>query len=154
MTEGCGRLEFLRQHLGVDKVTLLAESMGTLTGLPLVKHRPDLLHALVVTDLYVDMAANEAAKWQLTLERLRAVATPGQPTAYAPMALLTTRDLVEAAAQTGALEGMEPLVARFERWAQADQRASSQGGARSAGAAGSRRCGAKSARTGFRSSHG
>lgn len=39
------------------------------------------------------------------------------------MALLTTRDLVEAAAQTGALEGMEPLVARFERWAQADQRA-------------------------------
>jgi DNA-binding CsgD family transcriptional regulator len=57
------------------------------------------------------------------LERLRAVATPGQPTAYAPMALLTTRDLVEAAAQTGALEGMEPLVARFERWAQADQRA-------------------------------
>src|SRR4030095_7860501 len=71
------------QHLGTDKVIVLAESMGTLTGLPLVKRRPDLVHALVVTDLYVDMAANEARKWQLTLERLRAarqrkgVAAPG-----------------------------------------------------------------------------
>jgi pimeloyl-ACP methyl ester carboxylesterase len=46
--------------------------MGTLTGLPLAKHRPDLVHALVVTDLYVKMAANEARKYQLTLERLRA----------------------------------------------------------------------------------
>jgi pimeloyl-ACP methyl ester carboxylesterase len=65
-------IEFLRRHLGVDKVLVLAESMGTLTGLPLAKRRPDLVHALVVTDLYVDMAANEARKWQLTLERLRA----------------------------------------------------------------------------------
>ena len=65
-------IEFLRQDLGVDKVVVLAESMGTLTGLPLIKRRPDLVHALVVTDLYVNMAANEARKWQLTLERLRA----------------------------------------------------------------------------------
>jgi pimeloyl-ACP methyl ester carboxylesterase len=65
-------IEFLRQHLGTDKVIVLAESMGTLTGLPLVKRRADLVHALVLTDLYVDMAANEARKWQLTLERLRA----------------------------------------------------------------------------------
>jgi hypothetical protein len=26
----------------------------------LAKHRPDMVHALVVTDLYVNMAANEA----------------------------------------------------------------------------------------------
>jgi hypothetical protein len=39
---------------------------------------------------------------------------PGQPTACAPMALLATRDLVEAVALAGALEGMEPLVAREE----------------------------------------
>jgi pimeloyl-ACP methyl ester carboxylesterase len=72
VTDAIEVIEFLRRHLGVDKVVLLAESMGTLTGLPLVKHRPDLFHALVVTDLYVDMAANEATKYQLTLERLRA----------------------------------------------------------------------------------
>ena len=65
-------IEFLRAHLGTDKVVVLAESMGTLTGLPLVKRRPDLVHALVATDLYVAMAANEARKYQLTLERLRA----------------------------------------------------------------------------------
>jgi hypothetical protein len=35
--------------------------MGTLTGLPLVKQRPELFHALVVTDLYVDLAHNEAS---------------------------------------------------------------------------------------------
>jgi pimeloyl-ACP methyl ester carboxylesterase len=64
-------IEFLRGHLDKDKVVVLAESMGTLTGLPLVKRRPDLVHALVATDLYVDMAANEARKYQLTLERLR-----------------------------------------------------------------------------------
>ena len=65
-------IEFLRQHLGVDQVVVLAESMGTLTGLPLVKRRPDLVHAVVATDLYVDMACNEARKYQLTLDRLRA----------------------------------------------------------------------------------
>jgi pimeloyl-ACP methyl ester carboxylesterase len=65
-------IEFLRGYLGVDKVIVLAESMGTLTGLPLAMRRPDLLHALVATDLYVDMAANEAAKYQLTIQRLRA----------------------------------------------------------------------------------
>jgi pimeloyl-ACP methyl ester carboxylesterase len=65
-------IDFLRRHLGADKVIVLAESMGTLTGLPLVKRRPDLVHALVVTDLYVDMPANEARKYQLTLQRLEA----------------------------------------------------------------------------------
>jgi hypothetical protein len=34
-------IEFVRRHLGADKV-VLAESMGTLTGLPLAKRRPDL----------------------------------------------------------------------------------------------------------------
>jgi pimeloyl-ACP methyl ester carboxylesterase len=64
-------IEFLRRHLGVDKVVVLAESMGTLTGLPLAERRPDLVAALVATDLYVAMVANEARKYQLTLERLR-----------------------------------------------------------------------------------
>ena len=66
-------VEFLRNYLHEDKVILLAESMGTLTGLPLVKQRPELFHALVVTDLYVDVARNEALKkYQMTLERVRA----------------------------------------------------------------------------------
>src|SRR5687767_6896213 len=65
-------VDFLRNYLRKDKVILLAESMGTLTGLPLVKQRPDLFHAVVVTDLYVDLARNEACKYEMTLDRLRA----------------------------------------------------------------------------------
>ena len=65
-------VEFLREDLRTDKVVLVAESMGTLTGTPLVKRRPDLFYAYVVTDLYVDMVRNEARKYQLTLDRLRA----------------------------------------------------------------------------------
>lgn len=70
VTDAIELVEFLRQYLHKDKVILLAESMGTLTGLPLVKRRPDLFTALVVTDLYVDMVRNEAQKYHLTLERL------------------------------------------------------------------------------------
>jgi pimeloyl-ACP methyl ester carboxylesterase len=65
-------IEFLRNYLRKDKVILLAESMGTLTGIPLVKQFPDLFYALAATDLYVDIARNEARKYQMTLDRLRA----------------------------------------------------------------------------------
>ena len=64
--------EFLRNHLHKEKVILLAESMGTLVGVPLVKRRPELFYAYVGTDQYVDMARNEALKYQMTLERVRA----------------------------------------------------------------------------------
>ncbi len=67
----------------------------------------------------LDLAQDRAVA---ALERLRALATPGHPTAHAPIALLATGTLVEAAARADALAGLEPAVARFERWAQWDQR--------------------------------
>lgn len=66
-------VEFLRQYLHKERVILLAESMGTLTGVPLAQQRPDLFSALVVTDLYVDMHRNEAFKFAMTLNRLHAM---------------------------------------------------------------------------------
>jgi DNA-binding CsgD family transcriptional regulator len=54
------------------------------------------------------------------LDRLLALAGPGQPTAHAPVALLATGDLVEAAARTDAPGGVDHLLARFERWAERD----------------------------------
>jgi DNA-binding CsgD family transcriptional regulator len=51
------------------------------------------------------------------LDRLLALANPQHPTAHAAIALLATRDLVEAAARADRLEGLEPYVASFERWA-------------------------------------
>lgn len=65
-------VEFLRRFLHKDKVILLAESMGTLTGVPLARQRPDLFSALVLTDLYVNMLQNEALKFRMTLDRLQA----------------------------------------------------------------------------------
>ena len=51
-----------------------------------------------------------------------ALNNPKDPTAHTTIALLATRELVEAAARTGRLDGMEPYVARLERWAAWDQR--------------------------------
>ena len=56
------------------------------------------------------------------LDRVLALATPGHPTAHAAIALLATGTLVEAAARAGRLDGMEPYVARFERWSRWDRR--------------------------------
>src|SRR4029450_10751283 len=88
-------IEFLRAHLGVDKGIVLAGAMATLTGTPLVKRRPDLVHALVATDLYVAMAANEARKYQLTMDRLRAAGNAKGVAALAAIraALYPLRDL-------------------------------------------------------------
>jgi hypothetical protein len=55
-------------------------------------------------------------------KRLSALATPGHPTAHAPIALLATGELVEAAVRAEVLDGIEPMVARFERWAERDKR--------------------------------
>jgi DNA-binding CsgD family transcriptional regulator len=56
------------------------------------------------------------------LDRMQALATPGHPTAHPAIALLATGTLVEAAARANQLEGLEPDVARFERWARWDRR--------------------------------
>jgi pimeloyl-ACP methyl ester carboxylesterase len=65
-------IEFVRRHLGKDRVVLLAGSMGTMLGLPLAKRRPDLFSALVCTDLYGQMHRNEAVGYRMTLDRVRA----------------------------------------------------------------------------------
>lgn len=64
--------EFLRTHLGKDRIVLMAGSMGTIIGLPLALRRPDLYSALVTTDLYTDMLRNEALGYARCLERVTA----------------------------------------------------------------------------------
>jgi pimeloyl-ACP methyl ester carboxylesterase len=63
--------EFLRSHLGHDKVVLVASSTGSTIGLAFARHRPDLLHAYVGTDQNTGPAATRLS-YQLTLENLRA----------------------------------------------------------------------------------
>jgi pimeloyl-ACP methyl ester carboxylesterase len=72
VADGIEVAEFLRRHLRKEKVILLAGSMGTLIGVPLVQRRPDLFSAYVGTDQYVNMAHNEALSYRMTLDRVRA----------------------------------------------------------------------------------
>lgn len=67
--DGAEVAEFVTGHLGVQKLVLMAGSMGTLVGTPLVKARPDLFSAYVATDFYANMLRNEAESYALALER-------------------------------------------------------------------------------------
>jgi pimeloyl-ACP methyl ester carboxylesterase len=60
--------EYLRGYLNKDKIVLMAGSMGTLIGLPLVQRRPDLFSAYVCTDQFVDMIRNEEESYRLAGE--------------------------------------------------------------------------------------
>lgn len=75
--DGIELAEHLRRRLDQDKVIVLASSMGTLVGLPMVRRRPDLFHAYVGTDQYVDVARNEAVSYRMTLDRARATGNRG-----------------------------------------------------------------------------
>jgi pimeloyl-ACP methyl ester carboxylesterase len=81
---GCGELtfgrmvddaievvDFLRTHLGKDKVFLMGGSMGNIVALPLVKRRPDLFYAYVATDVTPDMVRSEALSYEMAVDRVR-----------------------------------------------------------------------------------
>jgi len=94
---------------------LADDALAPATFRPLAVVAASALWVLAQLDLTVGRPA-------AALDRLQALATPEHPTAHAPVALLATGDLVEAAARAGAIGGMEPFVARFERWAEWDRR--------------------------------
>jgi len=75
--DGVEVAEFLRRHLGQERIVLLAGSMGTIVGLPMALRRPDLFSAYVTTDVYVDLVANETEGRRLTLEQARTAGRRG-----------------------------------------------------------------------------
>ncbi|MEV8512550.1 alpha/beta hydrolase [Dactylosporangium sp. NPDC051484] len=70
--DGIEVAEYVGEHLGQSRVILMAGSMGTIVGLPMVRRRPDLFSAYVGTDFYVNMIENERRGRAETLQRLRA----------------------------------------------------------------------------------
>ena len=70
--DGIAVTEFVRRHLGVDKVVMLALSGGTLIGLKMVKARPELFAAYVGSGQVVHWARQEALCYQMILQRARA----------------------------------------------------------------------------------
>ncbi|GAA3269865.1 alpha/beta hydrolase [Dactylosporangium vinaceum] len=69
--DGIAVAEHLREYFGQERIVLMAGSMGTIVGVPMVQQRPDLFCAYVGTDFYVNMVENERQGRLDTIERLR-----------------------------------------------------------------------------------
>ncbi len=69
--DGIEVAEFLRAHLGQQKIILIGSSVGSLTGLMMAKRRPDLFSAYVGTDQNTGSDSLRQS-YQLTLDGLRA----------------------------------------------------------------------------------
>ena len=63
--------EHLCREFGRRQIMLMAGSMGTIVGLPMIRRRPDLFSAYIGTDFYVNMVDNDRRGLRDTLERLR-----------------------------------------------------------------------------------
>lgn len=71
--DGIELAEYLRKHLGKDKIILVAHSFGSLLGLLMVRTRPDLFYAYVGTGQVADETKNYAAAFDALLKKARAV---------------------------------------------------------------------------------
>jgi pimeloyl-ACP methyl ester carboxylesterase len=71
--DGVELAEYLRKHLGEDKIILVAHSFGSLLGLQMVRTRPDLFYAYVGTGQVADETKNYAAAYDALLKKARAV---------------------------------------------------------------------------------
>src|SRR5258708_6899 len=69
--DGIEIAEFLRNHLGQEKIILVGGSVGSITGTTMAQRRPDLFSAYVGTDQNTSSDAFELS-YQLTLDWLRA----------------------------------------------------------------------------------
>jgi pimeloyl-ACP methyl ester carboxylesterase len=82
---GCGRLtiermiadamevaEFLTNHLGKDKIILLAHSWGSVLALDMIRRRPELFSAYVGTGQVVNMRRNEEFNYTRQMGQARA----------------------------------------------------------------------------------
>lgn len=65
-------IELLRQRFKRDRVVLLAHSFGTILGVKVAQHRPDLLYAYVGMGQFVDARRSEALGYEATLTDARA----------------------------------------------------------------------------------
>src|SRR5689334_2800941 len=71
--DGIELTEYLRKHLGKQKIILVAHSFGSLLGLQMVRSRPDLFYAYVGTGQVADETKNYFAAYAALLKKARAV---------------------------------------------------------------------------------
>jgi pimeloyl-ACP methyl ester carboxylesterase len=71
--DGIELAEYLRAHLGKDRIVLVGHSWGSFLGIHIVKQRPDLFYAFVGTGQLVGKQSFEK-QFELTVTRLKALA--------------------------------------------------------------------------------
>ncbi|HST77246.1 MAG TPA: alpha/beta fold hydrolase, partial [Verrucomicrobiae bacterium] len=71
--DGIELTEYLRKHLGKQKIILVAHSFGSIIGLKMVQTRPDLFYAYVGTGQIADEIKNYAAAYDALLNKARAL---------------------------------------------------------------------------------
>jgi pimeloyl-ACP methyl ester carboxylesterase len=71
--DGIEIVEYLRKHLGQQKIILVAHSFGSILGLQMVRTRPDLFYAYVGTGQIADETKNYSAAYDALLKKARAI---------------------------------------------------------------------------------
>jgi pimeloyl-ACP methyl ester carboxylesterase len=71
--DGIELSEYLRKHLGKDKIILVAHSFGSVIGLQIVRTRPDLFYAYVGTGQVATEINNYAVAYDALLKKARAI---------------------------------------------------------------------------------
>ncbi|HEU5414638.1 MAG TPA: alpha/beta hydrolase [Candidatus Angelobacter sp.] len=71
--DGIEVTEYLRKHLGKEKIILVAHSFGSIIGLKMVQTKPDLFYAYVGTGQVADETKNYAAAYEALLNKARAL---------------------------------------------------------------------------------
>jgi len=71
--DGIELTEYLRKHLGKEKIIVVGHSFGTILGLGMVRARPELFYAYVGTGQVADEAKNYFVAYDELLKKARAV---------------------------------------------------------------------------------
>jgi pimeloyl-ACP methyl ester carboxylesterase len=71
--DGIELTEYLRKHLGKDKIIVAAHSFGSILGLRMVRARPDLFYAYVGTGEVADSTKNYFAAYDALLKKAQSV---------------------------------------------------------------------------------
>lgn len=70
-SDGIGVAEYLRGRMHIDRLFLLASSMGSTFGMQIARSRPDMFYAYIGTDQNVGMVRGRDEIHRLVLDRLR-----------------------------------------------------------------------------------
>jgi pimeloyl-ACP methyl ester carboxylesterase len=71
--DGIELTEYVRKHLGKEKIIIVAHSFGSILGLRMAKARPDLFYAYVGTGQVADGARSSAVAYDALLKKAKAV---------------------------------------------------------------------------------